>query len=54
MFNVQGAIRCHKIETQIIDEDGFGRRDILKCIGAAIGMVRVIPFFFLSLYLMHE
>lgn len=33
-----GAIRCHKIETPIIDEDGFGRRDILKCIGAAIGM----------------
>lgn len=40
MFNVQGAIRCHKIETQITVEDGFGRRDILKCIGATIGMVR--------------
>ncbi|KAK9219548.1 hypothetical protein WN943_008194 [Citrus x changshan-huyou] len=33
-----GAIRCHKIETQITVEDGFGRRDILKCIGATIGM----------------
>lgn len=54
MFNVQGAIRCHKIETQITVEDGFGRRDILKCIGATIGMVRTIPFFYLSLYLMHE
>lgn len=54
MFNVQGAIRCHKIETQITVEAGFGRRDILKCIGATIGMVRTIPFFYLSLYLMHE
>ncbi|KDO81045.1 hypothetical protein CISIN_1g046960mg [Citrus sinensis] len=33
-----GAIRCHKIETQITVEAGFGRRDILKCIGATIGM----------------
>lgn len=33
------AIRCHKIEVDFIgEEDGFRRRDFLKCIGATVGM----------------
>ncbi|KAJ4701379.1 Thylakoid lumenal 29 kDa protein chloroplastic [Melia azedarach] len=33
-----GVIRCHKIETEVTLEDGFRRRDILKCFGATVGM----------------
>ncbi|XP_015885252.3 thylakoid lumenal 29 kDa protein, chloroplastic [Ziziphus jujuba] len=32
------TIRCNKMEAEICDENGFRRRDILKCIGATVGM----------------
>lgn len=36
----QVAIRCNKMEAEVCDEAGFQRRDILKCFGATVGMVR--------------
>ncbi|KAJ0025683.1 hypothetical protein Pint_08381 [Pistacia integerrima] len=33
----QGVIRCHKLENDV-GENGFHRRDVLKCFGATIGM----------------
>ncbi|XP_021285475.1 thylakoid lumenal 29 kDa protein, chloroplastic [Herrania umbratica] len=33
-----GAIRCSKTETDVCGEYGFHRRDVLKCIGATVGM----------------
>ncbi|KAL6317590.1 hypothetical protein AAG906_030343 [Vitis piasezkii] len=33
-----GRIRCNRIECNGTDEDGFRRRDVLKCVGATLGM----------------
>ncbi|CAB4297688.1 unnamed protein product [Prunus armeniaca] len=35
---VSVTIRCNKIEVDTANEDRFHRRDILKCVGATIGM----------------
>eukprot|EP00262_Sarcandra_glabra_P003357 TRINITY_DN14030_c0_g1_i1.p1 TRINITY_DN14030_c0_g1~~TRINITY_DN14030_c0_g1_i1.p1 ORF type:complete len:348 (-),score=53.77 TRINITY_DN14030_c0_g1_i1:294-1337(-) len=42
-----GGIFCHKIEASVLDEDRFGRRDILKCFGTIISMDMIassVPF----------
>ena len=45
-LNYQGAIRCSKTETgHAYSEYGFHRRDVLKCIGATVGMVRANSFY---------
>lgn len=36
----QVKIHCNKIETDAATENRFHRRDILKCVGATIGVVR--------------
>ncbi|KAK9270603.1 hypothetical protein L1049_026185 [Liquidambar formosana] len=33
-----GTIRCNRIESNVSDEGRFRRRDVLKCLGATIGM----------------
>lgn len=47
----QVTVRCNKMEIDAtaVDEDRFCRRDILKCAGVTIGMVRA-----LLLYLNHK
>lgn len=42
----QVTIRCCKMETDVTaeDEDRFGRRDVLKCFGVTIGMVRTFLY----------
>ncbi|XP_038715503.1 thylakoid lumenal 29 kDa protein, chloroplastic [Tripterygium wilfordii] len=36
------GIRCHKTETHVSGEDGFGRRDVLRSFGATIGMGLIV------------
>ena len=45
----QVTVRCNKMEIDATAEDRFCRRDILKCAGVTIGMVRA-----LLLYLNHK
>ena len=42
----QVTVRCNKMEIDVTaeDEDRFRRRDILKCFGVTVGMVRAIAF----------
>lgn len=51
----QVTIRCNKIEVVTANDDRFHRRDILKCVGATIGMVRAFfsLLFVKIMYLLH-
>lgn len=36
----QVTVRCSKMEAEASEGEGFRRRDILKCVGVSVGMVR--------------
>lgn len=52
----QVTVRCSKMEAEASDGEGFRRRDILKCVGVSVGMVReeLASCFFLILFVFSK